>query len=47
MRVIDIRLVHNRCAEAACNMLKSQDFVIPVVDADKKLLGLVTRTDVF
>jgi len=33
--------------EAACAMLKSKDYVIPVVDENKMLLGLVTRTDVF
>lgn len=36
-----------RVADAACLMLKHKVHRIPIVSADAKVLGFVTRTDIF
>ena len=37
----------NKVADAACLMLKHKVHRIPIVDDNAKLVGMVTRTDIF
>jgi len=37
----------NKVADAACLMLKHKVHRIPIVDTQAKLIGIVTRTDIF
>jgi CBS domain-containing protein len=37
----------NKVADAACLMLKHKVHRIPIVDASAKVVGIVTRTDIF